>query len=356
MTAVPDGWRGAFTTAPRSRFTPGRIHDGTRWIDRHAEPDRWQDLVDSDTPLTVQLDDGRDGPDGTPTSSNSMPAVVAAMLDQLDVADGHRVLEIGTGTGWTAGLLAARLGGRQVTTIEIDPRLAAAAQARLAGLGLRPRVVTGDGMLGDPDGAPYDRVHATAAVRRVPRAWIEQTAPGGVIVVPFGTPYCNGALLRLVVAEDGKSASGRFVGDAAFMWVRSQRPDARPAPAGEVRRSASAISPEAAQESHAVAFAIGLRLPGVFTRQVWAEADPWGTGRSEVWDAAGSFAWCRYADWDAPHAVGQAGPRSLWEEVTAARRWWEERGRPGVTRLGLTVGVDGEHRAWLDEPEDCWPV
>ncbi|MEY9945554.1 methyltransferase domain-containing protein [Kitasatospora sp. GAS1066B] len=344
--ALSADWEETFRALPRGRFTPTRIYHGGEWIDIETNPARWAELADSDLPLVTQLYEGTE----IPSSSSSMPTVVATMLRQLDVAEGMRVLEVGTGTGWTAGLLAHRLGADNVVSIEVDPRLAAEARGRLGALGLRPRVVVGDGMLGDPAGAPFQRVHLTAAVQRLPAALIEQAEPGGVILAPYGTAFCNGALARLTVAEDGKSASGPFVADVAFMWVRDQRPDSGEFEIEDVRYSRSEIDPADVADNTDAGFAIGLRMPGLFRQSVWASYDRFGTGRFEIWDGQ-SYAHCRLADWQGEHAVSQSGPRNLWDEVTAAREWWQRHDCPDLSRLGLTVTVAGEHRAWLDEPD-----
>jgi hypothetical protein len=84
-------------------------------------------------------------------------------------------------------------------------------------------VITGDGAERYPQGALYDRVVVTAAVREaVPQAWLAQTRPGGLIVTPWGTDYCNGVMLTLRVSTEG-TATGRFNGDLAFMWLRAHR-------------------------------------------------------------------------------------------------------------------------------------
>ncbi|WP_329564768.1 methyltransferase domain-containing protein [Kitasatospora sp. NBC_01266] len=344
--ALSADWEEAFRALPRDSFTPARIYHGGEWIDIETNPARWAEVAGSDLPLVTQLYAGTE----TPSSSSSMPTVVATMLRHLAVADGMRVLEVGTGTGWTAGLLSHRLGADHVVTIEVDPKLATEARARLDALGLRPRVVVGDGMLGDPDGAPFQRVHLTAAVQRLPAALIEQTEPGGVILAPYGTAFCNGALARLTVADDGKSASGPFVADVAFMWVRDQRPDSGEFEIEDVRYGRSEIDPADVADSTDAAFAIGLRMPGLFRQSVWASYDRFGTGRFEIWDGQ-SYAHCRLADWQGEHAVSQSGPRNLWDEVTAAREWWRRHDSPDLSRLGLTVTVAGEHRAWLDDPD-----
>ncbi|SDS14064.1 methyltransferase, FxLD system [Actinopolymorpha singaporensis] len=125
--------------------------------------------------------------EGTATSSSSQPAIMAIMLEQLDVRPGHRVLEIGAGTGYNAALLAHLVGpAGSVTTIDLQPDVADAALAALAAAGYgQVRVVCGDGALGVPDGAPYDRMIVTAGAWDLPPAWFEQLAVDGRLVVPF---------------------------------------------------------------------------------------------------------------------------------------------------------------------------
>lgn len=93
--ALSADWEETFRAVPRDRFTPARIHHGGEWIDSETSPARWAELADSDLPLVTQLYEGTE----IPSSSSSMPTVVATMLRQLDVAEGMRVLEVGTGTG-----------------------------------------------------------------------------------------------------------------------------------------------------------------------------------------------------------------------------------------------------------------
>ncbi|MER7848826.1 methyltransferase domain-containing protein [Kitasatospora sp. NPDC096077] len=356
--ALGTEWRGAFERAPRSAFVPDDIWvedseapNGYRLLSKNTDPVGWWAEVDSGRQVVTQLDDGRtDGP-GIATSSGSMPSLVASMLRHLTVADGNTVLDIGTGTGWTSALLCSRLGDDAVTTIEVDPTVAAAAGERLAELGLAPRRVVGDGLLGHPAGGPYDRIHSTAAVQRVPLAWVEQTRPGGIIVTPWGTPYANAGLLRLEVGEPGQESHGRFVGDVSFMWMRAQRPHPVATPDQPPdHRGPSALDPDLAEENVHAAFAIGLRVPGVRTLHSWQAADPPGTHRFHLSDDAGSWASARFHDWDGADAVHQTGPRRLWDEVVAAHRTWLEDGRPELTRFGLTVTASGDQLVWLDEP------
>ena len=180
--AVPLAWRKAFLAVSRHLFLPPQIwvddeHGNPQPLSRDGNPDQWLTAAYRNVPVLTQFDDGKTGwPDTTGdlcTSSASKPELVLRMLAALDVLDGHTVLEIGTGTGYNAALLATRLGVPKVTTVEIDPAVADHARAALHAVGLPVTVVTGDGVHGYPDGAPYDRVIATASVRvgELPYPW-----------------------------------------------------------------------------------------------------------------------------------------------------------------------------------------
>ncbi|MFJ2112086.1 methyltransferase, FxLD system [Streptomyces sp. NPDC087850] len=125
--------------------------------------------------------------DGTAISSASSPSLVATMLEQLDVQQGHRVLEIGAATGINAGLLSELVGPTgSVVTIELDEDLADGARSGLAAAGYdRVEVICGDGALGDPHGKTFDRIIVTAGAWDISTAWWNQLAVGGRIVVPL---------------------------------------------------------------------------------------------------------------------------------------------------------------------------
>jgi protein-L-isoaspartate(D-aspartate) O-methyltransferase len=127
------------------------------------------------------------GPDGLPVSSSSQPAMMAIMLDQLGLRPGHRVLEVGTGTGYNAAVMAEVVGpGGEVVTVDIDPELVARARYSLLAAGYREvRVKCADGGYGDPAGAPFDRVIVTAGAWDIAPAWLDQLAPGGRLVLPL---------------------------------------------------------------------------------------------------------------------------------------------------------------------------
>ncbi|MDP6351345.1 MAG: protein-L-isoaspartate(D-aspartate) O-methyltransferase [Alphaproteobacteria bacterium] len=132
----------------------------------------------------------------------SQPYIVALMTDLLEVGPGDKVLEIGTGSGYQAAVLAAL--GVRVHTIEIVPELGQRARARLARLGYDGvRVRISDGYHGWPDGAPFDAIVVTAAASHVPPPLVGQLAPGGRMVIPVGPPFSVQQLVLIKRAGDG---------------------------------------------------------------------------------------------------------------------------------------------------------
>jgi protein-L-isoaspartate(D-aspartate) O-methyltransferase len=184
------------------------------------------------------------------------------------------VLEIGTGSGWTAGLLAHRLGSA-VTSIEVDPQFAVQAAAALGAAGLRPAVVTGDGADGYRPAAPYDRVHVTCGIASDPPDWLRQCRPGAIIVAPWLPDGCGGHRLRLGVGADG-SATGTFHGSCRYMMMRSQLAAVATPHAEQARPSADRIS--------------SLLIPGPAPgMQLMLAATLPGVSRADITDPDGSF-------------------------------------------------------------------
>jgi protein-L-isoaspartate(D-aspartate) O-methyltransferase len=131
----------------------------------------------------------------------SQPYVVAYMSEQLGVRPQHRVLEIGTGSGYQAAILS-RL-AREVVSVERYRTLAERARVRLETLGYRNvEVRVGDGLAGVAERAPFDRIIVTAAAETVPEALVEQLAEGGVMVLPLGPHRGNQRLVRLTKSAD----------------------------------------------------------------------------------------------------------------------------------------------------------
>lgn len=135
-----------------------------------------------DTAIVIKSD-----ADGLPVSASTQPAMMAIMLEQLGLAPGHRVLEIGTGSAYNAALIAQIVGGSgSVVTIDIDPDLVDRARANLAAAGsANVTVCCGDGAAGVPGHAPYDRIIVTAGVWDLEPQWLAQVSPGGRVVAPL---------------------------------------------------------------------------------------------------------------------------------------------------------------------------
>jgi protein-L-isoaspartate O-methyltransferase len=220
-------WREAFEQVPRHLFVPRYYEAGApstpagtavyERLGRH-DPDparraRWLAGVYSDAPLATRVRDGE------LVSSSSQPSLMARMLEALEARDGDSVLEIGTGTGYNAALLAHRLGDDRVTTVDIDPDIADTARDHLAVAGYHPAVVTRDGALGCPSRAPFDRIIATCAVASVPPDWLSQCRPGALILAPLATGLIA---LRIADAEHGE---GHFLATPAyFVPLRGSEP------------------------------------------------------------------------------------------------------------------------------------
>ncbi len=134
----------------------------------------------------------------------SQPYIVALMTELLELKGGEKVLEVGTGSGYQAAVLAEIV--NEVYTIEILPGLAASAAARLRQLGyVRVQVRAGDGYLGWPEAQPFDAIIVTAGATHIPRPLIQQLAEGGRLVIPVGSSSDRQDLIL------GRKTEGQFV-------------------------------------------------------------------------------------------------------------------------------------------------
>jgi protein-L-isoaspartate(D-aspartate) O-methyltransferase len=152
----------------------------------------------------------------------SQPFIVALMSDLLDLAPGHSVLEVGTGSGYQAAVLAELAG--QVCSIETIPALAARAADALAEQGYgRISLRVGDGALGWPERAPFDAIMVTAAARAVPPALVAQLRPGGRMVLPVGEPLEEQELRLVTKDTDGAVSESRMLSVAFVPLVGGDR-------------------------------------------------------------------------------------------------------------------------------------
>lgn len=364
-------WREAFERTPRHLYLP-RFHD----LDDRGRLGPVQtlsgDAADhalaaayADRTLVTRYAVAGTGPDGTevrvPTSSASMPRVVAVMLDRLKVADGQTVLEIGTGTGYNAALLCARLGDQQVTSVELDEQSATEAAEHLAAAGHHPALVVGDGARGVPDRAPYDRIIATCSVGRIPTAWLRQLAPGGRIIAPLTI----GSALAVLDRDDHGGAAGRIDLElVSFMMLRTggqqqRQPVTIHPPAGTPHRALTDVDPrllDPTGHEHDLRLWLALHQPD--TSVVASCADD-GTPDGTILTTEDSYATVPFTPaQDGGWPVTQLGTHRLWDTVETAYRGYERNGRPARDRLGVSANPDGEQYAWLDLPDGptSWPM
>ncbi|MBN1137754.1 MAG: methyltransferase, FxLD system [Anaerolineae bacterium] len=152
-------------------------------------------------------------------SSSSQPAIMATMLEQLALEPGHKVLEIGTGSGYNAALIAHIVGATgQVITVDIDQDLADAAREHLAAVGAHcVQVVCADGGYGYARAAPYDRIILSVGAWDIAPAWWEQLKPRGRLVLPLSLP---GGQKSIAFEQQGDHLSSRSVMDCGFVNLR----------------------------------------------------------------------------------------------------------------------------------------
>jgi len=349
-------WREAFATVPREVFVPRftrRFRGKDERDDQLVHYDHTTGGETAEFLAAVYSDDSlltRFSAAGTATSSSSQPSLMASMLEALDIRPGNTVLEIGTGTGYQAALLAHRLGDEAVTTIEVNPEIAAEAERALAQAGYHPTVVCGNGADGVPTRAPFDRIITTCGVLRIPPTWITQTKPGGKILANVSS-----GLITLTVTAEG-TATGQFdTGSIGFMRLHDGPTDptlplrdivAMALGEGTTQRTTTRLQLDYPVFHPVMDFLAALILPGVHRTELLL--DP----LTHVLVDPVSGSWARaYADGEEA-VVTEHGPRVLWDELATVITEWLTLGQPGVLDYSLTIDATGTHH--LRHPESGW--
>jgi len=349
-------WATAFGSVPRHLFVPAWYEQETSdsgitvWRQRHATDEGGLAAVYRDVTLVTALDPATAEQvddtawTGIPTSSSTLPSLMAGMLEDLAVEDGHRVLEIGTGTGYNAALLCARLGEAVVHSMDIDQALADTAQKRLARLGYEPQLLPGDGTLGYPTGEPFDRIIATCSVPAIPAAWVEQLRPGGVFVgdVTLGV---EGGLVQLSRGADGRLRGFFTANGGRFMPARTdastypapQRPDRAPT----TGRRPTTLTASEIRAHYPLRLLLAFQLPGT---EVVYNVDQEGTAL-QLQRGDGSWARVPLAG-EHMGTVTYGGDDGLWKQAEEAWEWWTGAGRPEQDHFGYAQDPDGSAFAW----------
>ncbi|MGW2016850.1 ATP-grasp peptide maturase system methyltransferase [Streptomyces sp. NPDC001927] len=346
-----DGWKAAFATVARHDFLRGgffRHAGGSAWEPVLQDDHGWLEACYRDESLVTQIagtilpQDVRGQIMREPTSSSTLPSLVLRMLEDLQVEPGMRVLEIGTGTGYSTALLATRLGNDLVTSVEYDSGVAGRAGAALREQGIHPALVTGDGLLGHADGGPYDRIIATCGIKTVPLAWSEQTRPGGLILAAIGGWLHSSELTRLTVHEDGTASGPLLGGQVSFMLARPQSPPPLgllpDLGAGTERPTSIGADVLNDWNSRFIAqFAAPNAQRLTLSRDGHTEhvlIDVLSGSWAAVYEEAGRW------------ITRQDGPDRLWDAVEEQLGRWHTAGKPTIEKATITVTAQGQTLSW----------
>ncbi|WEH34704.1 ATP-grasp peptide maturase system methyltransferase [Streptomyces sp. AM 4-1-1] len=345
------GWRDAVAAVPRELFLGSAAFRpaGAGWEPVHRAEvgeEEWLRMVHSDRTWVTQVEEkdaaNSTGPvSGSPTSSATLPSLVVRTAQVAELRPGRRILEVGTGTGYSTAVLCHRLGSENIVSIEYDADLAASAAAHLGNAGYTPTLAVGDGLLGCREHADYDAIIATCSVRYIPHSWFWQLNDGGSITTTICGWMLAAGLIRLALDDEG-TAHGRFTDDTiTYMLARPHERPPRPVffrQDGDTRRAR--LDPGLLEE-WAGRFVAQLAAPS-------AELMTTGSGIILRDVATGSQAWTEPDDggW----SVHQHGPLHLWDQVEGALLLWQDAGAPDLTQFGMTA-TPFEQTVWIGSPE-----
>jgi protein-L-isoaspartate O-methyltransferase len=346
-------WYAAVRSVPRHLlvprwFTQDRDYEAWELRDGPSDEQAWLDAAyDGRRTLvtqigTVHADHAEPGIayDGWATSSATLPGLVIDMYRHARIFDSADVLDVGTGSGYGAALLAHRLGDEHVTSVDIDPHVTTAATGRLASFGAHLHVLTADAT-GDLPGS-YDRIVPMVSMPAIPASWLAALRPGGRFVFSLTG---GSVLITADKAPDG-SAHGRVEYDRASFMAARHGPG-YPARAGipeHVRHGDGedittspypVVDPSWGWELDAI---LSVTAPGITCR---SHADE-QTGITTTWMTHDDGSWARATGKDTePALVHQSGPRRLWDILDELRRHWLTHGALPLRGAKARIDPDG---------------
>ncbi len=274
------------------------------------------------------------------TSSTSQPSLMAQMMVDAGLRPGARVLEIGTGSGWNAALMAHLVGPTgSVVSVEVDPALAAAAQRHLDRLPTTAPVALrcADGLLGAPDLAPFDAIMVTVACPDIPVAWLSQLAAGGRLVLPYALP--DGSAPLLALRRESEGWHGRWLRWAWFVGLRGDTLPDWPSPRqveGELARRDLPAGPWLQPGS-------GLRATASLDLWLMTHDDAFAVARYDDRLMGGLWQPDALALADAPE-LRWRGDAALADRLAAHCQAWQRAGSPKLTDYTVHLADPGPSR------------
>ncbi|MGZ3625914.1 MAG: hypothetical protein ACXVDN_20410 [Ktedonobacteraceae bacterium] len=316
--------------------------------------DAWLRAVYANQPVVTAFDE-----DNTPTSSCSSPDAMALMLEASELGPGMRVLEIGTGTGYNAALLAHIVGDpHNIFTVEIDAALARRAQRildQVAGEGIT--VYSGDGLRGYAPGAPYDRIIATGSYHKVPLDWLDQLQPGGILLMNLRGHLGACAFLKIVKVGPKRTAYGSFLSGSDFMELRDARTRSYKVsdliarylgrPTVVQRTFISTEFDPALLWDHRLEFLLQFSFPEMYFTSV--QVDPMYPCLIDT--ASDTMLVFRPEERQGEWLVEIKGQEQLWNRVAQAYGWWVDAGFANINAYRLEIDSSGKQHVILASKE-----
>jgi protein-L-isoaspartate(D-aspartate) O-methyltransferase len=338
----------AFATVRRDRcLTSFHTPDGPVEVPQDSVPPaEVLDRVYSDQALITHFDQR-----GAPSSSSPQPALMAGMLEALELTRGRRVLEVGAGTGYNAALLAT-ITEAPVVTVDITKGVVAEARTALGRLGLHDQVtvVHGDGYHGWLAGAPYDRIIVTCGCVGLSPRWLAQLAPGGLMLVPVA----HGGLHPIVAAwREGPAVRGRLALCGGFMQAagplgQGEPPVLHALPADAEFASHPRVGPVLDWEGYAALwYFLAARDRRITRAATLLEGIDPSKGMCALHDPERGIVWVQMDG-----SVHAAGDPALLMETGGLLREWETLGRPRIQAWGCTFTETGSTSAKVLTPSD----